>query len=90
MCACCRARFERFYRKGESDALDAYSATALRRVWKGQRFSYWMTSMLHRFDGEYAEFDMKRQLAELDYVTCRRPPPFRWRRTTPGCRSIRG
>jgi p-hydroxybenzoate 3-monooxygenase len=63
---------ERFYRKGESDMLDSYSATALRRVWKGQRFSYWMTSMLHRFDGEYAEFDMKRQLAELDYVTSSR------------------
>jgi p-hydroxybenzoate 3-monooxygenase len=63
---------ERFYRKGESDGLDSYSATALRRVWKGQRFSYWMTSMLHRFDGEYAEFDMKRQLAELDYVTSSR------------------
>ena len=61
--------FERFYRKGENGGLDAYSATALRRVWKGQRFSYWMTSMLHRFDGEYAGFDMKRQLAELDYVT---------------------
>ena len=60
---------ERFYRKGEGDALNAYSATALRRVWKGQRFSYWMTSMLHRFGGEYAAFDMKRQLAELDYVT---------------------
>ncbi len=63
---------ERFYRKGESDGLDGYSATALRRVWKGQRFSYWMTSMLHRFDGEYAEFDMKRQLAELDYVASSR------------------
>ena len=60
---------ERFYRKGESDALEAYTATALRRVWKGQRFSWWMTSMLHRYSGEYAEFDMKRQLAELDYVT---------------------
>ena len=60
---------ERFYRRGENDALEAYSATALRRVWKGQRFSYWMTSMLHRYGGDYAEFDMKRQLAELDYVT---------------------
>jgi p-hydroxybenzoate 3-monooxygenase len=60
---------ERFYRNNESDALESYSATALRRVWKGQRFSYWMTSMLHRFGGEYADFDMKRQLAELDYVT---------------------
>ena len=60
---------ERFYRENKSDGLESYSATALRRVWKGQRFSYWMTSMLHRFGGEYAEFDMKRQLAELDYVT---------------------
>jgi p-hydroxybenzoate 3-monooxygenase len=60
---------ERFYRKGENAGLESYSRTALRRVWKGQRFSYWMTSMLHRFGGEYAEFDMKRQLAELDYVT---------------------
>jgi p-hydroxybenzoate 3-monooxygenase len=61
--------FERFYRKGEHGGLDAYSITALRRVWKGQRFSYWMTSMLHRYGGDYAGFDMKRQLAELDYVT---------------------
>jgi p-hydroxybenzoate 3-monooxygenase len=59
-----------FYRKKNEDLLDAYSATALRRVWKGQRFSWWMTQMLHRYhQGEYAEFDMKRQLAELDYVT---------------------
>jgi p-hydroxybenzoate 3-monooxygenase len=62
--------FDAFYRKKNEDLLDAYSATALRRVWKGQRFSWWMTQMLHRYhDGEYAEFDMKRQLAELDYVT---------------------
>jgi len=63
---------ERFYRRGESDELESYSTTALRRVWKGQRFSYWMTSMLHRPSGEYAAFDMKRQLAELDYVTSSR------------------
>jgi len=62
--------FERFYRSKQSDGLENYSTTCLRRVWKGQRFSYWMTQMLHRQrDGEYAEFDMKRQLAELDYVT---------------------
>jgi p-hydroxybenzoate 3-monooxygenase len=40
-------------------------------VWKVQRFSWWMTSMLHRFDGDTA-FDQRRQLAELDYVTCSR------------------
>jgi hypothetical protein len=34
-----------------SDLLDEYSPTALRRIWKAQRFSWWMTSMLHRFPG---------------------------------------
>lgn len=61
---------EGFYRSKKTDGLENYSATCLRRVWKGQRFSWWMTQMLHRQPGgDYAEFDMKRQLAELDYVT---------------------
>lgn len=61
---------EGFYRKKNSDGLEAYSATCLGRIWKGQRFSWWMTQMFHRQRaGEYAAFDMKRQLAELDYVT---------------------
>jgi p-hydroxybenzoate 3-monooxygenase len=61
---------ERFYRSQQADGLETYSATCLRRVWKGQRFSWWMTQMLHRQrEGDYADFDMKRQLAELDYVT---------------------
>jgi p-hydroxybenzoate 3-monooxygenase len=60
---------EAFFRKNRTDLLERYSATVLRRVWKGQRFSWWMTQMLHRVHGgEYADFDMKRQLAELDYV----------------------
>jgi p-hydroxybenzoate 3-monooxygenase len=64
---------ERFYRNHSTDALASYSATALKRVWKGQRFSWWMTQMLHRVPGgEYAAFDMKRQLAELDYVATSR------------------
>ncbi|MGD0543414.1 MAG: 4-hydroxybenzoate 3-monooxygenase, partial [Candidatus Acidiferrales bacterium] len=53
------------------DLLEAYSSTCLRRVWKVQRFSWWMTSMLHRWEGENA-FDHRRQLAELDYVTSSR------------------
>ena len=53
---------------GSSDALDRYSQTALRRVWRAQHFSWWMTSMLHRFEGASA-FDEKRQLAELELVT---------------------
>lgn len=59
---------ERWYRAGSADDLDAYSATALRRVWRAQHFSWWMTSMLHRFGGE-TEFDGRRQIAELDLVT---------------------
>jgi p-hydroxybenzoate 3-monooxygenase len=56
-----------FYRTGRSDALDRYSATCLRRVWKAQRFSWWMTQMLH-LSPTHNAFDRKRQLAELDYV----------------------
>jgi p-hydroxybenzoate 3-monooxygenase len=57
-----------FYASGRRDLLEGYSAKALRRVWKAQRFSWWMTSMLHLFDTDNA-FDRRRQLAELDYVT---------------------
>jgi p-hydroxybenzoate 3-monooxygenase len=57
-----------YYRTGSTDGLDTYSEKSLRRIWKVQRFSWWMTSMLHRFDEEN-EFDRRRQLAELDYVT---------------------
>ena len=57
-----------YYRAGKTDLLDAYSQTCLRRVWKVQRFSWWMTTMLHRSETENA-FDHQRQLAELDYVT---------------------
>ena len=60
-----------FYSTGRSDLLDTYSEVCLRRVWKVQRFSWWMTSMLHRFPGENP-FDHRRQLAELDYVTSSR------------------
>ncbi|HEX4075027.1 MAG TPA: 4-hydroxybenzoate 3-monooxygenase [Candidatus Acidoferrales bacterium] len=63
--------FERFYGAGENDLLENYSTTCLRRVWKVQRFSWWMTSMLHLFDTDNA-FDQRRQLAELDYVTSSR------------------
>jgi p-hydroxybenzoate 3-monooxygenase len=61
----------RFYRSGDRTLLDQYSETCLRRVWKVQRFSWWMTSMLHRFEGD-SPFDWRRQLGELDYVTSSR------------------
>jgi p-hydroxybenzoate 3-monooxygenase len=60
-----------YYASGKAELLDSYSAACLRRVWKVQRFSWWMTSMLHRFPDENA-FDQRRQLAELDYVTSSR------------------
>jgi p-hydroxybenzoate 3-monooxygenase len=59
---------ETFYRDGRGDGLETYSETCLRRIWKAQRFSWWMTSMLHLFDEE-TPFDRRRQIAELDYVT---------------------
>jgi p-hydroxybenzoate 3-monooxygenase len=62
--------FSEFYRSGRVDLLDGYSAACLRRVWWVQRFSWWMTSMLHRRTGN--PFDERRQLAELDYVTSSR------------------
>jgi p-hydroxybenzoate 3-monooxygenase len=60
--------FGDFYAAGSRAGLEGYSETCLRRVWKVQRFSWWMTSMLHRFDDENP-FDQRRQFAELDYVT---------------------
>jgi p-hydroxybenzoate 3-monooxygenase len=59
------------YISGDRGPLDAYSETCLRRVWKAQRFSWWMTSMLHRFDRS-DPFQLKVQQAELDYVTTSR------------------
>ena len=56
-----------FYRTGQPQALDSYSDRGLRRVWRAQRFSWWMTSMLHRDDGA-SPFDHRRQHAELDYL----------------------
>jgi p-hydroxybenzoate 3-monooxygenase len=57
-----------YYRTGGTALLDGYSARCLRRVWKAQRFSWWMTTMLHR-NPDDTPFDRRRQLAELDYVT---------------------
>jgi p-hydroxybenzoate 3-monooxygenase len=57
-----------FYGSGVSSGLDRYSGACLRRVWQAQRFSWWMTSMLHRMP-DANEFDHRRQLAELDYIT---------------------
>ena len=59
--------FRRHYQQLDDTLLTRYSEICLRRVWKAQRFSWWMTSMLH-LDPQGNGFDRKRQLAELDYV----------------------
>ena len=60
-----------FYKRADRAALQQYTERCLRRVWKCQRFSWWMTSMLHRFPGEDS-FSHQLHLAELDYVTSSR------------------
>jgi p-hydroxybenzoate 3-monooxygenase len=57
-----------YYRSGSTGYLDRYSEICLKRIWKGQRFSWWMTTLLHRAPNQLS-FDYGVQLAELDYVT---------------------
>lgn len=55
------------YKEGRAELLEKYSEVCLRRIWKAERFSWWMTSMLHRFGDN--DFDQRIAQAELDYVT---------------------
>jgi p-hydroxybenzoate 3-monooxygenase len=55
-----------FCKSGRTDLLGAYSQMCLRRVWRAEHFSWWMTSMLHRFPGD--AFQQKLQRSQLDYV----------------------
>jgi len=57
-----------FYKLSRTDLLEKYTQTCLRRVWKAQRFSWWMTQLLHLFPEE-TPFDRRRQLSDLDYLT---------------------
>ena len=59
------------YRTGSQTALDAYSVRGVRRTWRAQRFSWWMTSMLHRTDAGDT-FHYRRQIADLDYLVSSR------------------
>ncbi|MDW5330290.1 4-hydroxybenzoate 3-monooxygenase [Plantactinospora sp. KLBMP9567] len=56
-----------WYRTGSDTPFDTYSARCLRRVWRVQHFSWWMTSMLHRFPGHDA-FEQRLQRSQLEYV----------------------
>ena len=59
--------FIEHYRERSAAGLDHYSARALQRVWKAERFSWWLTSLMHRFP-DMSAFDQRLQEAELEYV----------------------
>ena len=59
--------FGQFYETGKMDYLDRYSDMALRRVWSAARFSWWLTTILHKFPNQ-TEFDRRAQEIELDYI----------------------
>jgi p-hydroxybenzoate 3-monooxygenase len=59
---------KRWYESSHDDLLEQYSAQCLRRVWRAQHFSFWMTSLLHTFDGDDS-YARKLQLAHLNYVS---------------------
>jgi p-hydroxybenzoate 3-monooxygenase len=56
-----------YYKEKRTDLLDRYSETALRRVWKAVRFSWWYTTLLHKFDDDL--MSRRLQISELDYLT---------------------
>lgn len=56
-----------YYTEGDLAGLDGYSQKALARVWKAERFSWWMTSLLHRFPHQ-DDFDLKMQHAEISFL----------------------
>ena len=60
------AALERWYARGDDAGLASYSERCLRRVWRAEHFSWWMTSMLHRVGDD--PFDLKLQLSQLRYV----------------------
>ncbi|WP_034388745.1 4-hydroxybenzoate 3-monooxygenase [Deinococcus sp. YIM 77859] len=62
---------EQYYRSGDESYLRSYSQRALRRVWRAERFSWYMTTMLHR-NPEESPFERRIHLAELDHVTSSR------------------
>ena len=56
-----------FYEAGSSEGIDSYSKKALARVWKAERFSWWFSSLMHRYPDQ-SEFDLKMQIAELEFL----------------------
>lgn len=56
-----------FYHNGSSEGIDTYSQKALKRIWKAERFSWWFSSLMHRYPDQ-SEFDLKMQIAELEFL----------------------
>jgi p-hydroxybenzoate 3-monooxygenase len=56
-----------YYENGSSEGIDNYSEKALKRVWKAERFSWWFSSMMHRYPDQ-SEFDLKMQVADLEFL----------------------
>jgi p-hydroxybenzoate 3-monooxygenase len=65
------AAFAQYYQQGSSQGIDNYSRRALARVWKAERFSWWFTSITHRFP-DMDGFARRLQIAELDYIQASR------------------
>jgi p-hydroxybenzoate 3-monooxygenase len=60
-----------FYENGSTDGIDSYCAKALARVWKVERFSWWFSSLMHRYPDQ-SEFDLRIQVAELEFLRSNR------------------
>lgn len=60
-----------FYATGSSDGIDSYSEKALARVWKAERFSWWFSTMMHRYPDQ-TPFDLKMQVADLEFLRTNR------------------
>lgn len=56
-----------FYENNSSDGIDSYSEKALARVWKAERFSWWFSSLMHTYPDQ-SEFDLKMQVAEIEFL----------------------
>jgi p-hydroxybenzoate 3-monooxygenase len=61
------AALSEFYRNGRENALQQYPQKCLTRIWRAQRFSWWMTAMLHRFNDD-DQYRQRLQLAELEHL----------------------
>jgi p-hydroxybenzoate 3-monooxygenase len=60
--------FAAYFKNQQTALLDSYTETALKRIWRAEHFSWWMTSMLHRFPGD-DRFQQRLQISQLEYVT---------------------